>query len=116
MVDDVVPSRTRKVVMGCGNVYITVNDRSYTDKRPWRVFMQRGKVGNCARTLMEATARSATIMLQEDVPLERICRTYRGMRCEKGYVGHLSCVDEMAKMLEEHLPEEEDGDVDDVVD
>ncbi len=110
MPDDVVPSKTRKVVLGCGNVYITVDERSYTDSRPHRVFMRRGRAGDCARVLMESVARGVTIMLQSDVPLKRICRTFQGMRCEKGYIGHISCIDELGKMLAEYLPAEEEGD------
>ncbi|MCK4858397.1 MAG: TSCPD domain-containing protein [candidate division Zixibacteria bacterium] len=104
---EVLPSRTRKVVMGCGNVYITIDDRGDTDNRPWRVFLKRGKVGSCQRALLETVGRLVTIHLQDGKPPERLRRTLRGISCEKGTVRRISCMNELARMLAENTEEDE---------
>ena len=98
---------TKKVVFACGNVYLTVNE---VDKKPFRVFLKLGKAGQCERALLEAVARMTTIMLQDtEVPLERIIKTLGGIRCEKGAVGRLSCMDALSKELKQYAEVDEDG-------
>lgn len=97
---------TKKIVFGCGNLYITIN---LLDGKPFRVFMRLGKAGVCQCALLESVARLITIMIQDlDAPLTRICHTLKGIRCESGMVGRISCVDALARELEEFIPKPEE--------
>jgi len=98
-IDDVelTESHTRKIPFGCGNVYITVDT---INMRPVRVFIRLGKQGGCQRALMEAVGRLITIMFRRGDPHEDIIKTLKGIRCDKGIVKKLSCMDVLAKELE----------------
>lgn len=99
-------SYTRKAVFGCGNLYITINKSDA--ENPIRVFMKLGKAGMCQGALLEGIARLVTIMIQDlNAPIDRICRTLSGIRCDKGCVGNVSCLDALAKDLKAFAATEE---------
>lgn len=96
---------TKKIAFGCGNLYITVN---LVDGKPFRVFLRLGKAGVCQGALLESIARLSTIMIQDyNAPLERICHTLKGIRCENGAIGRISCVDALARELEKMIAKPE---------
>lgn len=100
---------TRKVVFGCGTVYITVDQ---INLKPVRIFIRVGKAGHCERILLEAVGRLVTIMLERGHPYDRIIHTLSGLRCDKGTVGKLSCMDALAKELKAYAdPEGTNGGV-----
>jgi hypothetical protein len=100
-----IPSYTRKVVFGCGNLYVTINE---LDGSPIRVFLELGKAGMCQGALLEGVARLVTIMIQDlNAPIERICHTLSGIRCDKGCVGNVSCMDALARELKAFADTEE---------
>jgi len=93
---------TKKIIFGCGNLYITIN---LLDGKLFRVFMRLGKAGVCQCALLESVARLITIMIQDlNAPIDRICHTLKGIRCENGAVGRISCVDALARELENYVP------------
>lgn len=112
------PSYTRKITFGCGNMYLRVN---VINMRPVRVFIAVGKCGCCQRALLEAVGRLVTIMLERGDQLERIIHTLVGIRCDQASLGSArtnyageretctSCMDALAKELREfRTPDKED--------
>lgn len=103
---DVLEGYTRKVVFGCGTVYITVD---LVHVKPVRIFIRVGKAGHCERVLHEAIGKLITIMLERGHPYDCIIHTLSGMRCDKGIIGKLSCMDVLAKELKAYAdPEDAD--------
>ena len=91
------PSRTTRGLYRCGSVYLTVDESDAGE--PFRVLVRKGHVGQCQQALLGAVARLATILLQEGIPVERVVHTLIGTSCGEGMVEHLSCLDDLAKML-----------------
>lgn len=103
---------TRKIVFGCGNLYLTVNEITF---RPVRVFARVGKTGCCQKALLEAIGRLVTIMLEKGDPLDRIIHTLVGIRCAEATMASIrhklsgetetctSCMDALAKELKEYI-------------
>ena len=103
---EVVSNYTRKIRFGCGNVYVSINEFA---NLPVRTFLKLGKTGLCTRALLEAIGRLVTVMLEYNIPLQRIQLTLAGIRCDKGIVGEgrLSCLDGVAFELKRYLKEKE---------
>lgn len=68
---------TRKMPIGCGNLYVTVN---YDEHGICEVFTSTGKAGGCP-SQSEATARLASIALRSGIELEYILKQLEGIRC-----------------------------------
>lgn len=91
------PSSTRKMVFGCGSLYVVIDE---VENRPFRVFLKKGHTGLCNQALLEAVGRLLTIIIQaSDISLDRVWRTLVGINCDKGKVDQLSCMDALARML-----------------
>ena len=92
---------TRKVPIGCGNLYVTVN---HDENGICEVFTNTGKAGGCP-SQSEATARLVSIALRAGVDIDEIIHQLRGIRCpscqRNGKVKVLSCPDAIGRMLEE---------------
>ena len=95
---EALPSTTQKVRFGCGNVYVTVDTH---EGRPARAFLRVGKMGTCKSTLLETVSNLVSEMLERGIPVDDIVHMLIGVRCDKGMVGQLSCVDVLAKRLRE---------------
>lgn len=92
------PSRTTRGQYRCGSVYLTVDEGDAGE--PFRVLLRKGHVGMCQQALLGAVGRLLTIMLQEtDIPRERLWHTLVGTNCGEGMIEHLSCLDDLARML-----------------
>jgi hypothetical protein len=105
---EVLEGYTKKIVFGCGTVYLTVD---MIHLKPVRVFIRVGKAGHCQRVLHEAVGNLVTLLLERGRPYDRIIHTLSGMRCDKGAIGKLSCMDTLAKELKQYTQpaEEPDG-------
>jgi ribonucleoside-diphosphate reductase alpha chain len=97
---------TKKVQVGCGNLYITVNKDTIG---LCEVFTNVGRGGGCPAQA-EATSRLASIALRAGVTPEAIVEQLRGIRCMstlaakgKRQIEVLSCPDAIGRTIEEFL-------------
>ncbi len=95
---------TEKVVIGCGNLYVTVN---YDDQGICEVFANLGRAGGCP-SQSEATSRLVSTALRSGMDVDTVIEQLKGIRChstlrQKGTNGNikvLSCPDAIGRVLE----------------
>lgn len=95
---------TEKVVIGCGNLYVTVN---YDDQGICEVFTNLGRAGGCP-SQSEATSRLISTALRAGISVESIIEQLKGIRCHStlrqravnGDIKVLSCPDAIGRVLE----------------
>ena len=96
---------TRKVITGCGNLYVTINEDE--EGRPFEIFTQIGKAGGCVASQSEALGRMTSLALRGGVEASEIVKQMRGISCHIpvgfGNVKVTSCADAMAKAMEWYL-------------
>ncbi|MGD8238363.1 MAG: vitamin B12-dependent ribonucleotide reductase [Armatimonadota bacterium] len=103
---EVTSGQTRKMITGCGNLYVTINS---DDQGMFEVFAAMGKAGGCGASQNEAIARLTSLALRSNVSAEAIMEQLRGISChrpawDKG-AKVLSCADAIAKAVERCLQE-----------
>jgi ribonucleoside-diphosphate reductase alpha chain len=104
---DVIHGSTRKVLTGCGNLYVTVNEDE--EGNLFEIFNQIGKAGGCAASQSEAIGRLVSLAFRSGIEPEDIVRQLKGISCHmpvwyrEGKI--LSCSDAVAKAIEWHLQE-----------
>lgn len=90
---------TEKVVVGCGNLYITVN---FDELGICEIFTNTGKKGGCP-SQSEATARLATAALRSGVDPQYVIKQLRGIRCpstvRRSGMECTSCPDAIARVI-----------------
>lgn len=102
---EVTRGTTTKILTGCGNLYVTINEDE--DGKPFEVFTQMGKAGGCAASQLEAIGRLVSLALRCGLDTRSIIEQLNGIRCpnpswEKG--GRIfSCADAIAKVIEKRL-------------
>jgi ribonucleoside-diphosphate reductase alpha chain len=95
---------TEKVVIGCGNLYVTVN---YDDEGICEVFANLGRAGGCP-SQSEATSRLVSTALRSGLDVNAIIEQLKGIRCHStlrqralnNNIKVLSCPDAIGKVLE----------------
>lgn len=95
---------TEKVVIGCGNLYVTVN---YDDTGICEVFANLGRAGGCP-SQSEATSRLISTALRSGMDVESLIEQLRGIRCHSTLrqkatnpnIKVLSCPDAIGRVLE----------------
>ena len=95
---------TEKVVIGCGNLYVTVN---YDDEGICEVFANLGRAGGCP-SQSEATSRLISTALRSGLDVNAIIEQLKGIRCHStlrqralnNNIKVLSCPDAIGKVLE----------------
>ncbi len=96
------PSNTRKISTGCGNIYVTVCNAE--DKMPVEIFATLGKAGGCATCMLEGLTRAITLGLKYGIPIQEYVEELRNIKCPStgldDGVPIQSCPDAISKVLE----------------
>jgi ribonucleoside-diphosphate reductase alpha chain len=101
---EVASGSTRKMVTGCGSLYVTINE---DEVGLFEVFATMGKGGGCAASQAEAVSRLISLALRCGIEVDQIIKQLKGVRCpnqawEKG--GRIySCADAIAKAIERYI-------------
>jgi ribonucleoside-diphosphate reductase alpha chain len=102
----VISGKTIKMVTGCGNMYVTINEDEFG---PCEVFTSLGKSGGCTSSQSEAIGRLISLALRSGVKPEKIIEQLRGIRCPSPVIFQgesiFSCADALAKAIEIYLEE-----------
>jgi ribonucleoside-diphosphate reductase alpha chain len=97
---------TVKMVTGCGNMYVTINEDAVG---PCEAFSTLGKSGGCTASQAEAISRLISLALRSGIKVELITEQLKGIRCPSPiiYQGEsvLSCADALSKALEVYMKE-----------
>ena len=102
-----VEGHTDLIPTGCGKLYVTISNK----EEPYQeLFCNMGKCGGCAPAFLDAIGRLISIALNEEkVTLATVKRALQGIRCPTPlYKGALSCVDAIAKVIENQEEKEDD--------
>ncbi len=93
---------TKKVKIGCGNLYVNVNSDDYGITE---VFTNTGKAGGCSAQ-SEATSRLISIALRCGISIDTVVEQLKGIRCQacvrREGVGVTSCPDAIARTLKQY--------------
>ncbi|MCP8307391.1 MAG: vitamin B12-dependent ribonucleotide reductase [archaeon] len=88
---------------GCGNIYTKVFNNEHNE--PIEIFITLGKAGGCAAAFTEGLARACSLALKYGVTLKELEDELMGISCHKqegiGQNRVLSCIDAVAKSIEE---------------
>jgi ribonucleoside-diphosphate reductase alpha chain len=101
--ETITTGRTERIMTGCGNLYLTINE----DKTGLcEIFIHLGKNGGCASSQSEAVGRLVSLLLRAGINPALIIKHLRGIRCHLPAITHgqevLSCADAIAKLLEKY--------------
>jgi ribonucleoside-diphosphate reductase alpha chain len=93
---------TEKLKIGCGNLYVSVNE---DEKGICEVFTNTGRAGGCA-SQSEATARLISIALRSGLCVDTITEQIKGIRCpaciRREGVNVTSCPDAIATVIKKY--------------
>jgi ribonucleoside-diphosphate reductase alpha chain len=94
---------TRKVKIGCGNLYVTVNS---DEDGICEVFTALGRAGGCP-SQSEATSRLISLGLRSGIDISEITEQLKGIRCLSSIKSKqaevLSCPDAIGRAMEDYL-------------
>jgi ribonucleoside-diphosphate reductase alpha chain len=102
------PSKTEKMVTGCGNLYVVM---SFKDNEPFEVFAYFGKQGGCVACQLEALARSISLGLRAGIKIEEYYEHLKDIQCQSSTFSEgeniKSCPDAIAKVMKQFIKEVE---------
>lgn len=95
---------TQKLITGCGNIYVTVNE---DENGPVELFTAIGKAGGCASSQAEAISRLISLALRAGIDMESIIKQLQGVRCPNPQWSNgeliLSCADAISRAMKTYL-------------
>lgn len=101
---DCVWGMTQKLITGCGNIYVTINE---DEKGPVELFTAIGKAGGCASSQAEAISRLISLALRAGIEMESIIKQLQGVRCPNPQWSNgeliLSCADAISRAMKNYL-------------
>lgn len=110
---NVLHGETRKIRVGCGNLYVTLNHREddrYKEYPLNEIFLTPSfkdkEALSCCKTFLDTLAKLLTFMVRQEPPDDRtlyrakVIKQIRGHVCPKNVIGTAeSCVDGVARTL-----------------
>ena len=98
---------TEKVIIGCGNLYVTVNS---DDIGICEVFTSTGRAGGCP-SQSEATSRLVSLALRSGISVDALVEQLKGIRClstvaakkSNPEIRCLSCPDAIGKAINKYI-------------
>ncbi len=100
---------TQKLITGCGNIYVTVNE---DENGPVELFTAIGKAGGCASSQAEAISRLISLSLRAGIDMESIIKQLQGVRCPNPQWSNgeliLSCADAISRAMKTYLERRSD--------
>lgn len=100
----VTAGKTIEVKVGCGSLYVTINEDEHGIAE---VFVKLGKSGGCSASQTEALGKMISLALRCNVNPEEIVRRLKGIRCPniiwQDGEQITSCADAVAKTLDKYL-------------
>ncbi len=97
---DITQGFTEKVLIGCGNLYITVN---YDEHGICEIFTNLGRAGGCP-SQSEATSRLVSLALRSGIDVQTLIGQLKGIRCHSTLrqknLKVLSCPDAIGRVIE----------------
>lgn len=102
---EILEGKTHKIIVSCGNLYITVNQK---EGKIVEVFATLGKGGTCIHCLCEFSTRMITLALKSGVPVEKVIIQGIGIQCPSPIMFPresrvLSCPDAIAQVLRKEI-------------
>lgn len=101
---DVIKGFTEKIVTGCGNLYVTINE---DDNLVFEIFTQMGKGGGCPSSQLEAIGRLVSLAFRSNINPNIVVKQLRGISCHKPIWcngKHIkSCSDAISKVIERYM-------------
>ncbi len=94
------PSKTIKAQVGCGNIFVTFTENK--GRKPFEIFGQLGKGGQCGRVQVSTVGKLASYALRSGYPPEKIMKTMMGETCDRwdGSPGQCrSCSDAFGRVI-----------------
>ncbi|MEM3530836.1 MAG: vitamin B12-dependent ribonucleotide reductase [Nitrososphaerales archaeon] len=95
---------------GCGNIYTKVFSNECNE--PIEIFITLGKAGGCAAAFTEGLARACSLALKYGASLKELVDELMGISCHKqegiGQNRVLSCIDAVAKSIQEMFDQKTD--------
>jgi len=99
----VLVGRTVETKVGCGPLYITLNEDD--TGRPFEVFFKLGRSGSCQQSYLEALGVAMSVGLRHGADPQKFVEKFEGMRCPNPKLrdadgpSTLSCADGISKGL-----------------
>lgn len=108
----ILEGKTVRITTGCGQLYVTLNKTE--DGKLFEVRLVMGKVGSCKNTELYLLGIALSVMLQSDMPRERVIKTLKkhwlGSKCDSMYQNEekkfITCYDSIANLIIVELEKE----------